>query len=145
MSRAQPPPLPGSGLRPVRLLVVLGLAGGLAFVLLWLADGRALPMRCMLNEFTGLHCPGCGMTRATRAALAGQWWEAFRFNPLGTILLPVALVGVGFELAGWVRDRPLPWRMRLGARGSVALAVAVIAFGVLRNVPTWPFDLLAPP
>lgn len=145
MSEKRPPPLPGNGLRPGRLLVVLGLAAGTAFVLLWLADGRALPMRCLLNEFTGLHCPGCGMTRATRAALAGHWLEAFRFNPLGVILLPLALGAVGLELAGWVRDRPLPWRLKLGARGSVALAVAVMAFGVLRNVPVWPFDLLAPP
>ena len=99
---------------------------------------------CLFHSATGLHCPGCGMTRATHAALHGHFGQAFRFNPVGVILLPVALVGVGIELAGWVRGRPLPFRLNPGATGAWIIAGVVIAFWILRNLPWWPFTLLAP-
>jgi len=99
---------------------------------------------CLFHKATGLHCPGCGMTRAAHAVLHGHFGQAFRFNPVGVILLPIALVGVGIELAGWVRGRPLPFRLHPGARGAWAIAWIVIAFWILRNLPWWPFTLLAP-
>lgn len=100
---------------------------------------------CLFHRFTGLHCPGCGMTQGTFALLNGRLAEAFRFNPVGMILLPLALAGIGLELAGWVRGRPLPWRLHFGKYGALAIAGVVIAFWILRNLPWWPFTLLAPP
>lgn len=100
---------------------------------------------CTFRKLTGLNCPGCGMTRATVAALHGQLGAAWRFNPLGMLLLPLVILGGGLELLGWVRDRPPPWRLRLGAYGGWVIAVAVIAFWILRNLPWWPCPLLAPP
>lgn len=100
---------------------------------------------CVFRKTTGLLCVGCGMTRATHAALHGDLVAAFRFNPLGVLLLPLALLALSIELAAWVRGRGERWRLRVGARGAVALAVLVIAYWILRNLPWWPFTLLAPP
>ena len=100
---------------------------------------------CTFRKLTGLNCPGCGMTRAAVAALHGQLGSAFRFNPLGMLLLPLALAGVGLELLGWVRGKPLPWRLHLGRYGGWVIAVSVIAFWILRNLPWWPFTLASPP
>lgn len=100
---------------------------------------------CLFRKFTGLNCPGCGMTRATHAAMHGDLARAFRFNPLGMILLPIAMVGVGQEIAGWVRGRPLPWRLHVGAKGGWAILSIILAFWILRNLPWWPCTLLAPP
>lgn len=99
---------------------------------------------CAFHTLTGLNCPCCGMTRATVAALHGHLGNAFRLNPLGMLLLPPAMLGLGLELIGWVRGKPLPWRMHLGTRTGWCLLVTVITFGVLRNLPWWPFTLLAP-
>lgn len=99
---------------------------------------------CLLRQTTGLLCPGCGMTRACHAVLNGRVGEAFRLNPLGMVLLPAALIGIGLGLLGWVRGRPLGWHFNPGARGSWAIVVAVLAFGILRNLPWWPFTLLSP-
>ena len=99
---------------------------------------------CVFHKVTGLHCPGCGMTRAAYAALHGDFGHAFRMNPVGMVLLPLAVVGLGIEVVGWVRNRPLPFRLHFGARGSWSIAFIVIVFGVLRNIPVWPFTLLAP-
>jgi hypothetical protein len=99
----------------------------------------------MLHDLTGLHCPGCGMTRAAHATLQGRLVDAFRFNPVGMTLLPVASVGLGIEALNWVRQKPLPFRMKIGARGAWFLVGIIIGFGILRNIPLWPFTLLAPP
>ena len=113
---------------------------------LWLRDGGtgASPFRCHLHDLTGLHCPGCGMTRAAHASLNGELAKAFRYNPVGMTLLPLLGLALSLELAGWVRGRPLKWRIPIGARGGIVLAVVVVGFGVLRNLPWWPFTLLAP-
>ena len=85
------------------------------------------------------------MTRAAYATLHGRLGEAFRFNPLGMILLPVACVGVGIEALGWVRGKPLPFRLNAGALGAWVIVWTVIGFWIFRNLPWWPFTLLSPP
>lgn len=103
----------------------------------WLPD-------CTFYRLTGLHCAGCGMTRAAHATLHGRIGEAFRFNPVGMVLLPLACFGVGLEILGWVRGRPLPFRLNVGVAGAWAIVWIVVAFWILRNLPWWPFTLLAP-
>ena len=100
---------------------------------------------CLFHRLTGLECAGCGMTRALHALLHGRVGDAFRHNPLGMVLLPVALLASGLELAGWVRGRPLPCRIRVDGRLAWGLLFLVLGFWVLRNIPLWPFTLLAPP
>lgn len=117
-------------------------------VALWLLrehgpQARWLP-GCTFHRLTGFHCPGCGMTRAAAALLHGEVAAAFRLNPVGILLLPLALAGLAIELLGWVRGRPLPFHMNPGARGAWALVLIIAGFWVLRNLPWWPFTLLAP-
>ncbi len=100
---------------------------------------------CMFHKLTGLHCAGCGMTRAAHAALHGEIGKAFRYNPVGMVLLPLACVGIGIQLIGWVRGKPLPFRLIVGVKGGWCIAALLIGFWVLRNIPLWPFTLLAPP
>ena len=100
---------------------------------------------CTFHQLTGLNCPGCGMTRAAYASLHGRIGEAFRYNPVGMVLLPLAMVGCGLELLGWIRGKPLPFRLNVGAKGAWAIAWIMMGFWVLRNIPYWPFTLLSPP
>lgn len=101
--------------------------------------------RCAFHSVTGLNCPGCGMTRAAYAALHGRIGEAFWMNPLGVILLPMVLLGIGLETVGWMRGRPLPVRLHFGSAGAWCLVGGIFAFWMLRNLPWFPFTLLAPP
>lgn len=109
----------------------------------WPADFGWYP-GCLFHKATGLHCPGCGMSRAAYATMHGDLPRAFRMNPVGMVLLPVGLFALSLETVGWVRNRPPPFRIKVGRWGSLALAVLMIAFWVLRNIPAWPFTLLAP-
>src|SRR5688572_22304721 len=44
---------------------------------------------CMFNEMTGLHCPGCGSTRALYALLHLDLAQALAWNPLFVICAPL--------------------------------------------------------
>jgi hypothetical protein len=54
-----------------------------------------VPM-CPMATFLHVPCPGCGMTRATLAALHGDFAASFHFHPLAVILVPLlALYSLG--------------------------------------------------
>lgn len=116
-------------------------------VLLWRngPDFAAWWPGCVFYRLTGLHCPGCGMTRAAHALMHLRWAEAFGHNPLLVAVLPAVAAGCGLEVLGWVRGpaRETP-RLRPGPRVVIAFAAVVVAYWMLRNLPWWPFTLLAP-
>lgn len=89
---------------------------------------------CLFRRITGLECPGCGMTRASYAFLNGRFLEAFWFNPVGVILFPIAVFGVGLEVVAWVRGKPARFSLRSGRWGATVLAVVMIAWWVARNL-----------
>jgi hypothetical protein len=77
---------------------------------------------CPFHAMTGLLCPLCGSLRALHALLAGAPVAALAFNPL-------TIVG----LAGLVLARERTIAVCFSARGLGAL----VAFGVLRNLPAF--------
>ena len=92
-------------------------------------------LRCVFHEITGLHCPGCGVTRMIGSILCLDFYQAFRYNMLLVILLPFAVIYwiYLFVLKGQKRIPNLVWYL---------LLVIVIIFGILRNIPV--FSYLAP-
>lgn len=56
----------------------------------WLERRRSL---CIIKNLTGRNCPGCGMTRAISSASHGQFGQAWRYNRLVVIVLPI----LGYE------------------------------------------------
>lgn len=110
-----------------------------------LADGVSWLPQCLLNELTGLHCPGCGNTRATKALLNGDVVDAWNQNAAFVMALPFLIWGAVRLWIGWVfpgKLKPLPFIWRY--HHSVILIILVVAFGILRNVPVKPFSWLAP-
>lgn len=113
-------------------LAVLALAG--AAHALRETGGAGWMPGCIFRKFTGLDCPGCGMTRGTYALLHGRFAEAFSFNPVGMILLPLVLIALGIEVMGWVRGKPMPFRLNPGRWISTMIAVVLIVFWIVRNL-----------
>lgn len=95
---------------------------------------------CPFHFFTHLYCPGCGMSRMMFSLLHFHFYQAFRYNMLGFILLPFFLIYCMDDLIMWSRNltsdrkiHPLFWNI---------LLVVALLFGILRNIPA--FDFLAP-
>lgn len=114
--------------------VLMMLAG--AALVLALFDPVLAPFfpACPFHTLTGLHCPGCGSTRALHALFTGHPLQASGFNLLAVAAVPVVL----FVL---IRR---PSTDRLQQAWIIAFLAVVILFGVLRNVPWYPFSILAP-
>lgn len=98
---------------------------------------------CPFLAFTGCYCPGCGSLRALHQITRGHLATAFGLNPLLILSLPF----VGYFFAA---------RTSLALRGRSlraffipplfirALLAVIIVYWVVRNLPAYPFSLLAP-
>lgn len=125
-------------------LAVVGTSGCAALTLYAADPAQAghLP-RCPIYSLTGLYCPGCGTTRALHRLLHADMREALRLNPLLVILLPVLAYSFLSLTLEAFRDRALPGLFR-SHRATRLLIALVLSFTVLRNLPLYPFTLLAP-
>ena len=100
---------------------------------------------CPFFTLTGIYCPGCGAGRCVTALLHLDLYAAFRFNPLMFITLPFVLYYLLKIYLAFVFGRdmlPAP-SIRKKAFGIIVLSV-VLAYFLLRNIPVYPFTLLAP-
>jgi hypothetical protein len=133
--------------RLVRGSLLLLLAGGVAFGVYVLTVVPPTPDSwypgCMFHKITGLDCPGCGMTRAVHAALNGNFRQALAYNILAPILIPAVGLAALSSLWLWVWGTtprfPTPPRWV-----PITFGVLVGVFWIVRNIPVYPFTLLAP-
>lgn len=100
--------------------------------------GQFFYPRCSLYTMTGLYCPGCGGLRAGHELLHGHLFEAARSNVLLVLGIPAA-----FGWWAWCRCKARPV-LSLTPRMVVALFALLAFYTILRNLPGWPFTLLAP-
>ena len=139
----------GAGMRVgLGLLMVLSALPGGLIVLRALTLPRSspgLPDLCPLHRTTGLWCPLCGGTRATRELMHGDLWAAMGYNPFALVLEVVVMVLVARWLLAWLRGQRRPL---VTGREGILLGVALAVFAVVRNLPgMWVYfgPLLGPP
>lgn len=64
-------------------------------------------------------------------------------NPFTVLVLPFLSYGLASEMLFALRGKGLP-QVAMPANLIRALAVGIVLFGISRNLPLHPFDLLAP-
>jgi len=88
---------------------------------------------------TGTYCPGCGGLRAVNDLTHGDVWGAASSNLVFVLLVPVLVVlWMRWTGRAWAGSTPAAGRPRVGVRVGVwvtALAVVLVVFAVLRNLP----------
>jgi len=129
------------------LMVLPSLPGGLIVLraLTLPRNSPGLPDLCPLHRTTGLWCPLCGGTRATRELMHGDLWAAMGYNPFALVLEVVVMVLVARWLLAWLRGQRRPL---VTGREGILLGVALAVFAVVRNLPgMWVYfgPLLGPP
>lgn len=111
---------------------------------LYFHDPYQYPLPCIFYFLTGLYCPGCGAGRASYSLLHGRILDAFSYNPLMTILLPFIGLYVVARGMDWVLTGKNHVDRRISVKLLVAVLILILVYGVLRNIPVFPFELLAP-
>jgi hypothetical protein len=131
-------PFNASTRQRARALIFVGITlAGLLFLRLFNPVTNGFYPPCMFHSMTGLYCPGCGSTRALYQLVHGHPSAAFAMNPLFVTLFPILVYAfLSYALLG-IRGRGLP-------RFFVNPTLLKLIFWIIRNLPFYPFNLLAP-
>lgn len=122
---------------------VLGTVGVLGTLYIVNPGTSVLYPTCPFLWATGCYCQGCGSLRALHQITRGHLAAAFGLNPLLVPSLPFVAYFFASQASLVLRGRPL--------RGFFvrpypiwSLLVVVILYWIARNLPAYPFSLLAP-
>jgi len=123
----------------VVILFILGLV-----VLYFFKPGQSfIYPPCPVHFLTGFYCPGCGTLRALHALLHGQFLHALDLNPLMIISIPFLGYAIISQALFSIRGKGLPQVIK-HPNWIWAIFVLIIVYTILRNLPFYPFSILAP-
>lgn len=128
---------------------VLAAAGALAVsagtAVVWYynpSNVNFLPV-CPMLSLTGFACPGCGLTRGFHALFHGDIAAALEYNAL----IPLFALGLGFFFISMLlvalRGNGFP-KWAYSPKPLWAFFAILLVFGVVRNLPFYPFSVLFP-
>ncbi|MFC1537639.1 DUF2752 domain-containing protein [Gemmatimonadota bacterium] len=106
------------------------LALAVIFTISFLIDARTsalIPRVCIWQNFTGLPCPFCGLTRSICEISHGRLFEAMDFNLFGPVVYATGILALAMSLYIWVSGGKSFMNKRL----SFALKWAAAAAGLL--------------
>ena len=99
--------------------------------------------KCPLYATTGLYCPGCGSQRAAHSFLNGDVISGFKYNWLIALLFIILCYMLIIEIA----QRFFNYRVHNMLHQSIVtkgILIFVLLFWIMRNIPLYPFNMLAP-
>ena len=99
---------------------------------------------CIFQKLTGFYCSGCGTLRALHQLLHGNVAAAFGLNPLAVLCLPfLAYAFLAYFFINVFKSKIFPDVFIPPVLIWIFLALIVI-YTILRNIPVYPFNILAP-
>ncbi len=124
-------------------MFVAAATGALGFLYLFNPSTSGLFPTCPFLAFTGCYCPGCGSLRAIHQLARGHLLIALGLNPLMVFSLP--FIGYFFMSGAMLAVVGRPLRTFFVRPVLIwALLGIILAYWILRNIPVYPFSLLAP-
>lgn len=124
----------------ILITAVVSVCGALLYRFLYI---KGVGLKCIFFELTGFYCPGCGMGRASLCLLRGDFFEALKNNPFIFLLILIGIY-IFARLIDWAAtgknhiDKYIPPRLLM------AIFIILAVYGVLRNIPFYPFTMLTP-
>lgn len=118
-------------------------AGSLGFLYLFDPDISGLYPPCPFLALTGCYCPGCGSLRALHQLMRGHLMPALGLNPLMMLSLPFIAYYFASHAMLAVTGRPLKTFFVRPVFIWMLLGL-ILVYWLLRNIPVYPFSLLAP-
>lgn len=112
------------------------------FIIFYILYKIQLPIPCVFHKITGFYCPGCGLTRCLVSLINLDFYQAFRYNPLIFVLLPLLIPYVLYLYFIFIFDLEDKITKKIPNWIWYILLVITIIFGIFRNIPL--FNYLAP-
>ena len=104
------------------LTIWLIAAAVLAVSFAWPADGAPRLCVCYMYHFTGIPCPGCGLTRSFCSISHGHFARAMGYNPFGFVFYGLAVAALLWPAA----TRAFPTVGARVARSRVLLIAPIL-------------------
>ena len=121
--------------KSLRILIVAGaaIAALAGAVYLYFHNPHSYPLPCVFYSLTGFYCPGCGAGRASYSLLHGRFLDAFCYNPVMTA-----------RAIDWAITGGDHIDQKISVKFVAGILIFVLLFGIVRNIPVYPFNLLVP-
>lgn len=100
--------------------------------------------KCPFYFITGYYCPGCGSQRAVSSLLHGDIKQALHFNLLLVGSLPLIIYSAVISVLNDFKKENVVQRVFYSTKFVTAFLLLIIVFFIIRNIPVFPFSLLAP-
>jgi len=123
-------------------MLVLGIVLAFLFFYVNPSNVNFFP-KCPLYATTGIYCPGCGSQRATHQLLHLNILGVLQQNILylfGVLLIAYHLIVTSLNLF----FKKHIYNYIYHPKTPIIILIIVIVFWILRNIPYYPFTLLAP-
>ena len=123
--------------------IVVGVIGlGIFYFFINPKEVNFLP-ECPLHVTTGIYCPGCGSQRATHQLLNFNIFGVLQQNVL--FFIGLFILGYHFVVTGSNRIfKKHIYNYLYHPKTPLVILGVIIIFWILRNIPYYPFNLLAP-
>ena len=123
-------------------LLLLGIGLAILFFFINPSDVDFFP-KCPLYVTTGIYCPGCGSQRATHQLLQLNFVGVLQQNVLyffGLLILVYHITITGLNLF----FKKNIYNYIYHPKTPIIILVIIIIYWILRNIPYYPFNILAP-
>lgn len=100
---------------------------------------------CTFKNMTGWDCAGCGGQRAFHQLLHLNILEALRYNALFVVLFPYTLILIYYTVRQFLTGKNFPKNFWFSGKMALIFVGLLLIFMVIRNLPFYPFTLLATP
>lgn len=100
---------------------------------------------CTFKNLTGWDCAGCGGQRSLHHLLHFEWAEAFRYNAFLVVFTPYFLVLIFYAVRDFIYGSGYPKRFWFSGKMALVFVILIILYTIARNLPYYPFTLLATP
>ena len=89
---------------------------------------------CLFHKYTGLLCPGCGITRCIFSIINGNFVEAYNYNKLLFLLIPFIITYFIYIMYLYIFNKKDKLIKNIPNYMWYSIIIIVILFGIVRNI-----------
>ena len=107
------------------------LVTGMALAMILIHWDLHLP--CIFREITGYMCPGCGVTRMFKSIICLDFTNAFKYNPVVFLMLPLLVIIFINLTFNYVKKGSMAVAKPL-EKLILIMIIVLVCFGIIRNL-----------